>query len=469
MYKFYLEGVTKAHRFEELIKLFMPPEDFYIVLKEKDVNSSRCLSQEEDILNSPSENVNGKTLRFTLKEDVNLLCREIFSTLVRETGIYPPWGIMTGIRPIKVLREAVEKGHNGKEYLKNVYLVGEEKAEFSREIYENQEKFFSKNKKNEIGVYIGIPFCPTRCNYCSFTSNQSNEEDVEKYLNSLLSEMEFVGKKCKTSGLSVESIYIGGGTPTTLNESQLRRFLDKLNICFEMGKVKEVTLEAGRPDTITEEKIKIIKEQGINRISINPQSIKDETLIKIGRNHNRKQLEQAFLWSKEAKIEIVNADIIAGLPGETVDDFAETVKEVIKLKPANITVHTLALKRTSKITSENKNYNYENGESIESMLDLAYLLLRKAEYVPYYLYRQKNMLGLGENVGFCKIGTQNIYNHRIMDEKQTIIALGAGGISKVYIPEENRLERVANVSNYMEYINRVDEMKKRKLDKIFNE
>ena len=470
MYKFYLKNVTKAHRYEELIKLFLSPDDFYIILDEKDVNSSRCLSVQDEIFQRLStEKIFIREFEFELSCDADQLCREIFLALQAETGMRPKWGTMTGIRPVKMYRGAEERGLCGGAYLQEVYLLSDEKRELVREIYENQEFAFKKNDAKEVAIYIGIPFCPTRCHYCSFTSNQGESREIERYLNALICEIKFVSDQCKEKQLKIESLYIGGGTPTTLNEIQIEKLLSTLDSCFSLRCIDEVTVEAGRPDTITKGKLRIIKRYGVRRISINPQSTKDETLIRIGRSHNNKQLRESFLWSKEVGIKEINANVIAGLPQESLDDFAKTLDDVIEYDPTNVTVHTLALKRTSRISAENKNYNYIVEADIDGMLKLARSRLKAAGYTPYYLYRQKNMLGLGENIGFAKKGTEGLYNHRIMDERQTVIALGAGGISKLYVEDENRLERVPNVSNYIEYINRVDEMKERKIKGIFSE
>ncbi|MCQ2555313.1 MAG: coproporphyrinogen dehydrogenase HemZ, partial [Clostridia bacterium] len=322
--------------------------------------------------------------------------------------------------------------------------------------------------RKSVGVYIGIPFCPTRCSYCSFTSNQKPDSEILRYLEALKKEITFVGKNIAQKGLFIESVYIGGGTPTTLNEEELKDLLSHIFTSFDLSECQEFTVEAGRPDTITKGKLDIIKSFGIKRISINPQTMKDDTLKLIGRNHTSEEILKAFSYAKEAGIEIINCDLITGLPEETLDDFKNTLDKVFELDPMNITVHTLAIKRASRLIEEDRDYSYREGQKVKDMLEFGNEELRKHGFRPYYLYRQKHMTGSFENVGWCKEDTLSIYNIRIMEERQHILALGAGGISKIYFPDENRLERVPNVSNYEVYIDRLDEMLKRKQDNFFD-
>ncbi|MEL7657384.1 MAG: coproporphyrinogen dehydrogenase HemZ [Bacillota bacterium] len=324
------------------------------------------------------------------------------------------------------------------------------------------------SSNQSVGLYIGIPFCSTRCVYCSFPSNQGKEDSIQAYLTALHQEISFVAEKTKLKGWYPETIYVGGGTPTTLSAEQLDELLLHVTKEFNLEHLKEFTVEAGRPDTITEEKLKVIKKYDVQRISINPQSMNIPTLEQIGRAHRPEDIVEAFRLARKIGIPMINTDVIAGLPEEDEGDFAHTLDEVLKLEPENITVHTLALKRASKLKEIDSDYHYKQGKRVRAMLDTAKRMLDQSGYEPYYLYRQKQMTGNFENVGYAKGNTAGIYNIRIMEEAQTIIALGAGGISKVYYPEENRLERVANVSNYEIYIDRLDEMLQRKADNIFN-
>ena len=291
---------------------------------------------------------------------------------------------------------------------------------------------------------------------------------MERYLQALIKEIEFTGKRARDTGLDVETIYIGGGTPTTLDEGQLERLLDAVLHNFDLCKLREFTLEAGRPDTITAGKLETARAHGVDRISINPQSMKERTLELIGRSHSPSDILKAFDIAHRSGIPVINCDLIAGLPEESVGDFEKTLETVLDLGPANITVHTLALKRASRLIEQDQTYHETHSDVVSSMIELANEILRAEGFLPYYLYRLKRMAGALENTGWCRPGTAGIYNIRIMDEQQSIIALGAGGMTKVFFPEENRLERVPNVNNYEVYIDRLQEMLERKEQGLFS-
>ena len=457
MYNIKINNVTDKYEFNELIKIFLKPDEFAVYGHEELIES-----EEGQLVAINEEGY----------EDKNLIKRDLFSKLSLITGSKPDWGILTGVRPVKLTGELVEKHGSIEEVeklLKDFYFVNDEKTQLLINTYKYQQEILGKAKDNSVGVYIGIPFCPTRCLYCSFTSNQKGPEEIECYLESLLKEIEYAGTAMKEQGMYAESIYIGGGTPTTLSAEQLDLLISTVKKYFDLDKCIEFTIEAGRPDTITSEKLKVIADHNIGRISINPQTMKDETLKLIGRSHTVDDIRDGFKIANEAGNFIVNADLIAGLPGETPQDFEETLKEVISLGPANITVHTLAVKRASKLIEADESYHYKQAKVVEDMLAIAKDLLKEEGYKPYYLYRQKHMAGAQENVGYCKGDTPCIYNIRIMEEKQSILALGAGGISKKFYPAENRLERVPNVSNYEIYIERLDEMIDRKRKNFFEE
>ena len=389
-----------------------------------------------------------------------------------------PWGELTGVKPVKLTRELFKGNpYNGrqpheKQEVRRILMeergLSSEKADILIEIYEYQQRILGGEKYTSAGLYIGIPFCPTRCLYCSFTSNQKPYKEVERYLQALIREVEYVGRRCRETGLDIETIYIGGGTPTTLDCGQLERLLDVVLHNFDLCKLTEFTLEAGRPDTITSEKLKIAKEHGVDRISINPQSMKERTLELIGRSHSPSDILKAFDIAHRSGIPVINCDLIAGLPEESVGDFEKTLETVLDLGPANITVHTLALKRASRLIEQDQTYHETHSDVVSSMIELANEILRAEGFLPYYLYRLKRMAGALENTGWCRPGTAGIYNIRIMDEQQSIIALGAGGMTKVFFPEENRLERVPNVNNYEVYIDRLQEMLERKEQGLFS-
>ena len=462
MYNFVIRNITNKYDFTELIKIFLSPDDFSAYTQEEFENISQA------------EKASGQTVYFNdiLSEDKNLIKREIYSFLSSETGKTPPWGILTGVRPVKLTGEIFERTGIEKSVfheLLDTYLLSREKAELLINTYKYQQKVCGKAEPSSVGVYIGIPFCPTRCLYCSFTSNQVPDNEIARYLEALKKEIEYTGRRMRETGLWPESIYIGGGTPTTLTAGQLDRLLTAVEDNMDLSRTVEFTVEAGRPDTITLEKLKVIKKHGVQRISINPQSMKERTLELIGRSHSPDDIVKAFEKSASAGISAVNADVIAGLPEEEPEDFAETLKRILELDPENITVHTLAVKRASRLVEMDRDYHYRQSERVKKMLEISKEMLAGAGYMPYYLYRQKHMAGAFENVGYCKEGTPCIYNIRIMEERQTILALGAGGISKMYYPEENRLERVPNVSNYEIYISRLEEMLERKEKNIFME
>lgn len=460
MYNIVIHKISDKYDFSELIKIFIPPKEFSL-FTEWEYDGAEF--DEEDTL------IEFNTAGFTEKNQIK---REIYMGLSQITGVAPPWGILTGVRPVKMARELFEQYGSKTEVLKKLtefYLLSHEKALLLTDIYEYQQRTWGNVPGGSAGVYIGIPFCPTRCLYCSFTSNQKGEDEIEKYLEALIKEIEYAGSAMRESNIYPESIYIGGGTPTTLTARQLDRLLSRVETCFDLSKIVEFTVEAGRPDTITAEKLKVLSEHGVQRISINPQTMKDETLKLIGRSHSVENIRDAFKTAKESGNFIINADLIAGLPGETPEDFEETLRQIISLEPANVTVHTLAVKRASKLIEADEEYHYKQDAVVKEMLKRAKEGLKDAGYVPYYLYRQKHMAGALENVGYCKEDTSCVYNIRIMDERQSILALGAGGISKRYYPEENRLERVPNVSNYEIYIDRLDEMIERKRKNFFEE
>ncbi|MEG1067256.1 MAG: coproporphyrinogen dehydrogenase HemZ [Anaerovoracaceae bacterium] len=452
MYNIKINNFEKIYLLDELIKVFLRPEEYTILSEEDDIP--------EDVIVFNDENF----------PDKNLIKQQIFNKLSVLTGKKPEWGILTGIRPVKLAGElCVELGSPEKaiQHLMDYYYLDRQKAQLSASMYLHQIESVGIGAADTAGIYIGIPFCPTRCVYCSFASNQVEPPEIAKYLVALHEEISYVGKRMRDTGIFPESIYIGGGTPTTLTAQQLNQLLDKIEKSFDMSRLKEFTVEAGRPDTITSDKLEVLSQHNIKRISINPQSMKDRTLELIGRSHKSEDINTAFKQAQSFGIEDINADVIAGLPEESLEDFKDTLKKVIDLGPNNITVHSLAVKRASKLIDIDKDYHYKKAKIVSDMLDLSHEMLTEAGFIPYYLYRQKHMAGAFENTGYCLPGRECVYNIRIMDEHQTIIALGAGGITKVYYPDENRLERVPNVTNYEQYISRIDEMLDRKEVNLF--
>jgi len=436
----------------ELARAFLPDDGFETIPYSG--NPIRFLPKPESYL------VNEKA-----SDDREEIKREFYLLLSDLTGIRPPWGTLTGVRPLKPALAMCERSsvEEMKRVMQEKYLMTGSKASLIADIADYQLTHVSGTPWEKASLYIGIPFCPTRCAYCSFASMVAPEEDRAAYLEKLLDETAYAGRLASENGTVLESIYIGGGTPTTLSADQLRVLISKVGDSFGIDPASiEFTVEAGRPDTVTKEKLETLKQMGISRISINPQSMKDETLRLIGRDHTADDIRRGYRLAAETGFDVINADIIAGLPGEDIDDFRSTLSEMIALGADNITVHTLSVKRGSRLKEEDPAYYRKNAETVSGMLDISREMLTEAGFRPYYIYRQKHQTGSLENVGWCMPGKHSIYNIRIMEDKQTIIGLGAGAVGKVYYPDEDRLERIANVNDHRIYIERFDEMLARK-------
>lgn len=442
---------------EELTKVFLPQEEFTIV--------QGTNLEKPDLDLSPEE------------KDKNQLKRRIYQDLSERTGYKPAWGILTGVRPVKIVQALAERGlcqDEIRRVMMETYLIQDEKLTLLLDTLDVQQTALARagnRDPNAVAFYVGIPFCPTRCHYCSFPSNTAGPTQIRAYLDALMREIKAVAGLMRNTSFHVESLYVGGGTPTHLEPSELEELLGGLRQNLNLDRLLEFTVEAGRPDTITEEKLRCIRQAGADRISINPQTMDKGTLARIGRSHTPEQIRDAFQMARTFQFPVINADLIAGLPLETVKDFQHTLSQLLAYAPENITVHTLATKRASlwKVQGEDPTLYRSAQNPVSAMVDLARNTLRDLGYGPYYLYRQKQMTGNLENVGYALPGTENLYNIRIMEERQTIIACGAGGISKLYLSEQDRLERIANVSNYQIYIDRIEEMIERKKNGLFRQ
>ena len=400
------------------------------------------------------------------KEARNVFKRMMYDMLKKLTGRELPWGTLTGVRPTKIVYTLLEDGKNDREirdYLKKEYYVSEKKGDLAIKVASNEKRLLEKlDYNNGYSLYAGIPFCPTTCLYCSFTSYPLAvwKDRVDTYVDAMLKELEFTSRLMKDKKL--DTFYMGGGTPTTLEPEQLDRVLSFFEEHFDTTGLKEYTIEAGRPDSITRDKLLIMKKHGVDRISINPQTMNDDTLKLIGRHHTVEQIKEAFTLARECGFDNINMDLIIGLPGETREHIERTMREVALLAPDSLTVHSLAIKRAARLNifwEKYKDYAMVNTDDIINMTaDCASAMGME----PYYLYRQKNMAGNFENVGYSKPGREGIYNILIMEEKQTIMAVGAGASTKVVFPEENRIERVENVKDVTTYIENIDEMIDRK-------
>ena len=453
MYRFYISNITNDYHYSELARVFLSDDEFEVIGIE--TPKKKLKFREGSYL----VNASGSADREAIK-------REFYHLLSSLTGRSSGWGTLTGVRPLKLAYEMLNEAGDldGMEaLLSERYLLSSEKISLLREITEYQTSVLEGDPSAKTALYIGIPFCPTRCEYCAFASNVAPESDIEEYFSNLLEEIRYTGKLCRDHETVIESVYVGGGTPTTLSSGQLSNLISAVRDGFNVDPEHiEFTIEAGRPDTITAEKLSAMRNLGVNRISINPQSMKDETLKRIGRDHTADDIRKGYELASDYDFEVINADLIAGLPGEDLDDFKSTLDEILHLGANNITVHTLSVKRGSRLRENDPEYYRRDTDTVSEMVSYARQKLIEAGFIPYYIYRQKHQMGALENVGYCMPRKHSIYNIRIMEEKQTIIALGAGGIGKVYYPDEDRLERIANVSNYKIYNERFDEMLERK-------
>lgn len=399
---------------------------------------------------------------FSIQEEAYFLCKDSYviarSFLNAAQQFYAPhlpWGLLTGVRPAKtaarMLREGLSEKQVGEIFQKEL-LVQPEKTELMLQAAEKELEIQKQQLSNGCSLYIGIPFCPTRCAYCSFVSKTYTDGKVlSAFLKQLEEEIAAVGDAIDRNHLVIDSVYFGGGTPTTLDVLQLQKILDALKNRMDLSHVREFTVEAGRPDTITEEKLLLLKKYGVDRISINPQTLHSETLQKIGRAHTVEQFFDAYALARNIGFHAINTDLIAGLPGETPEIFKTTLEKIIKLEPENITVHTLALKRASRLNQEHANVSGKES-SVSKMLSLTSAMLKETGYEPYYLYRQKNILDNLENIGYSKPGYESIYNVYMMEELQTTLAAGGGGITKLVNPDTKKITRIPNPKLAEEYL-----------------
>lgn len=403
---------------------------------------------------------------FSLRiETKNQLKRCLYQMLSKYTGQELPWGALTGIRPVKIAMTMLEEGKEEaaiRTYMANSYFASEQKIDLSIEIAKRERELLEQVEYQDgYSLYVGIPFCPSICSYCSFSSSpiEKWKDKVQAYLDVLEEELHFTGELCRSRKLN--TIYIGGGTPTTLSPEQLERLFAAIEKYFDCSQLSEYTVEAGRPDSITRDKLKVLKSHGISRISINPQTMKQETLDIIGRRHTPAQAEEAFFMARELGFDNINMDFIVGLPKENIDDVRATMEAAQRLSPDSLTVHSLAMKRAARFRMFPEDYEGMEMANSWEIIELTARYAADMGLAPYYLYRQKNMAGNFENVGYAAPGKAGLYNILMMEEKQPILALGAGSISKQIYPG-GRIERCENVKDVAQYITRIDEMIERK-------
>ena len=484
------------HDVYELIKAFYPGNEIVSLYEEDDADYDirfRVSRDEEGYTISYDNGIEKKTAHGAVMEgqssgeasDALISCDDahdtrrknkdaikyaLYQMLSKATGKTLPWGNLTGIRPVKMAMGMLESGMKNTEiarYMREQYLVSPEKTALAVTIA-NRERDILKNIDYENGysLYVGIPFCPSICLYCSFSSYPLEKwrKYVEDYLDALVKEIQAVSQMMKNRKL--DTVYIGGGTPTTLEPDQLRRLLGAITEYFPCEELEEFTVEAGRPDSITLEKLQAIREFPVTRISVNPQTMNQETLDIIGRRHTVEQTQNAFHLAREAGFDNINMDLIVGLPGEDITKVQHTLDEVKALGPDSLTVHSLAVKRAARLNIFRDKYQEMTFENNQEIMDLTMKTAYEMGMGPYYLYRQKNMKGNFENVGYSEVDKAGIYNILIMEEKQPIIALGAGGSSKLVFDHGQRIERVENVKDVVNYITRIDEMIERKREGI---
>ena len=455
---------------ENLVRLFFPNEKITVVqgipehTAEKDVISSVKDCEIYTAFSGESESCHFEDTDTKTIERKMAVC--LYQVLVRVTGRKQPWGILTGVRPIKLFRRLSES--SGKAYAKDYFiselLVSDEKTNLSAVTEEYERKILALSQPRSFSLYISIPFCPSRCSYCSFVSQsiEKAQKLIEPYFELLCKEIAYTAEIAKECKLQLESVYIGGGTPTTLNAEQLEKLINTVNENFDMTTCREFTVEAGRPDTIDKEKLTAILKGGADRISINPQTLNDRVLEVIGRKHNSEQTLKAYQLAREVGFKHINMDLIAGLPTDTVESFSDTLDKICELSPESVTVHTLAMKRSSRLTQEGNSLDTDKEVPAAKMLRYCEEKLVCEGYHPYYLYRQTRMEGNLENVGWAKDGYDGIYNVFVMDETHTILGCGAGAVSKLKKPYSEELSRIFNYKYPYEYINGFEEMLRRK-------
>ncbi|HCA05366.1 MAG TPA: coproporphyrinogen dehydrogenase HemZ [Ruminococcaceae bacterium] len=401
------------------------------------------------------------------RDETELRTVQLLYRLLSElSGVSQPWGLLTGVRPIKLFRRlALEKGE---EYAKKVFsesfFVSDEKISLAAQTERNEAKILSLSKPESFSLYVGIPFCPSRCSYCSFvmSSVERAKKLIAPYTRLLTEELKITAEIASELGLRLESVYFGGGTPTTLDAEQLGEVLNTVNTCFDMSRCREFTVEAGRPDTIDSEKLNALKEYKVGRISINPQTLNPQTLQNIGRKHTVEDFYRAFELARACGFDNINTDLIAGLPGDSAESFKHSLDEILRLKAESITVHTLCVKRASRLTTEGVTLNKDDACRAREMLEYAQGRLTAEGFLPYYLYRQTRMVGNLENVGWAKPGSESYYNAYVMDETHTILGCGSGAVTKLKNPNSGYLERIFNFKYPYEYIDRFEELIKRK-------
>lgn len=480
--KLVINNKSFHYEIEKLCRIFFPNEKIKVVYFNDEKFDDIIVSVNENIIKDKKElsvivSYYGeiKKSNIIISEDtfddtIRLLAEMIFKILCELTGVIPKWGVLTGIRPIKLIRRIVgeyKDEFKAEKYFKEKLLVSNEKTKLALNIMHKEQQILDLSKKQSFSLYVSIPFCPSRCSYCSFVSHSIDKAHklIPEYLSLLLKEIEKTAEIAHKLKLKLETVYIGGGTPTTLNAEDLGNLICKIKECFDINSCREFTVEAGRPDTITKEKLLSIKEnidKKILRISINPQTFNDEVLNEIGRKHTAKQSIETFELARNLGFKNINMDMIIGLPKDSYNSFKKSINKLCNLSPEGITIHTLSMKRSSNLTAQHKKLYAFECELASEMWNYAYLKLYNNGYLPYYLYRQSKMLGNLENTGFSKLNYEGLYNVYVMDETHTILACGAGAVTKLKSQLTGKIERIYNYKHPYEYIYDFDKLIERK-------
>lgn len=466
---------VKNHNFhfelENLTRLFFPNEKITVIRDFSEPQPPYIYTEVSDKItisvNIGSFNKSETAVKKLTDDDNELVSAQLLYKLLCDfTGLTQPWGILTGVRPVKLLRRLAEESSEEqavKKFEKD-FFVSNEKIALSRETEHNERKILELSKPESFSLYVGIPFCPSRCSYCSFVmaSIERAEKLIEPYTKLLCEEIKRTAEIANKLGLRLETVYFGGGTPTTLSAEQLDTVLRTVNKSFDMSTCREFTVEAGRPDTIDIAKLFALKENKVDRISINPQTVNDDVLKTIGRKHTAQQFFDAFELARKCGFDNINTDLIAGLPTDTPESFKNSLDSIVRLNAECITVHTLCMKRASRLTTEGVTLDLQQARDAREMLAYTQNILGQNEYIPYYMYRQSRMVGNLENVGWSKKGFESLYNVYVMDETHTILACGSGGVTKLKRNNPDYLERIFNFKYPYEYIDRFDELIQRK-------
>ncbi len=463
----YVKGLSSAYEIEHLTRVFFPkavPCSTYDGRKKADFVYARYGKYRMAV----GLQIGGQVCWRWQKCDVlqneapkMALSRLLFSFLCEQTGQRPPWGMLTGVRPVRLLRNKIEELGElaAAEFLQEQYVIGESKLHLAKDVFSVQRPFLEMLSPRDISVYISIPFCPTRCSYCSFVSQSIEKEGslLPVYLEKLQEELQLTSRIVKEYGLQLRCIYVGGGTPAVLSAKQLDWLLTVVQQTFDLSRLWEYTVEMGRADCTDLEKLLVLNAHQVGRVSVNPQSMTPAVLQAIGRNHGPQEVLRCVQEVRGAKIPVLNMDLIAGLPKETEESFAKSLQQTLSCMPENITLHTLTLKRASHLAQQE-----QQTSEAEGMLEMAYAQLRAAGYHPYYLYRQKNTPGNFENTGWSKKGYESAYNIYIMEEVQSILSVGAGGVTKLVFGQGAQIKRYFNDKVPLEYLRNFEKVRERK-------